>query len=178
MGSDFWSYLERLEIMAFFAGYPLVYAIVQVISGNTKKNRISFLNKINRILPYAYALAGTLYLGLVLKNLYPDYSLKNISAYFDSSYLKIWGLLSLLFLIPLVAKKPVISLLHSLIFFFCLVLDLFQFNSSSSDRDMIRNEIKIYSDSLLLNVATFIVVVIIFYFAKKTRNKKATVDHT
>ena len=136
-----------------------------------KKGATAFSNKISSLLPYAYALAGTLYLGLILKNLYPDYSIKNISNYFNNSFLKTWGLLSLIFWIPVFSRRPIISLLHSLVLFFYFSKDLFVFNSSSSGKDMIRNEIKIYSDSLLLNVSTLVFVTLLYYLIFTIRRK-------
>lgn len=178
MGNDWWSYLDRLETMAFFSGYPLIYAITMVFFRSKEKNRLSFLPKIGTLLPYAYALVGILYLGLVLKDLYPDYSIKNIWSYFDHSYLKLWCLLSLLFWIPFFARKPIISLLHSILLFFYFSKDLLVFNSSSSGKDMIRNEIKVYSDSLLLNISSLVFVMIVHFFIMTIRNKKPVTDHT
>ena len=97
MGDDFFSYLQQLELMAFFSAYPLFYAIVNVIFGNSKKE---IFVRLPSLLPYGYALVGVLYLGLQLKNIYPDYSFENISSSVQQPLLTIWALLSLLFWIP------------------------------------------------------------------------------
>ena len=69
--------MERLELMAFFSGYPLLYAVILFIGGNQQvKNNVQ--SRIVSLLPFAYALVGTLYMGLQLNNLYPDYSIENI----------------------------------------------------------------------------------------------------
>jgi hypothetical protein len=81
-------------------------------------------------------------------------------------------MLSLLFWIPLFAKKRVISLLHSLPFFIYIIKDAFQFHASTSGREMIRNEIRIYSDSLLLNITTLVIVILLTLLVKATRNNK------
>lgn len=172
MGNDWWSYLDKLETIAFFSGYPLVFAAVKFISKNFIKDQNSCLGKAEILLPYAYALVGTLYLGLVLKNLYPCYSQKNIFDYFNHSYLKIWGLLSIIFWIPLVAQKTIISLLHSFVFFFFLVKDIVQFSFSVSTSDLIKNDMKVYSDSLLLNIASISLILILCFLIKKVRNKR------
>ncbi len=159
MGDDFLSYLERLELMAFFSAYPLVYAIVYVVTGNSKRQTVKTLPS---FLPYAYALVGLLYLGLQLKNLYPDYSFENIRLSVQQPYLKTWALFSLLFWIPALAKKPILSLLHSLVFFFFLLRDLFlQSSVLSADKNIVRNDMKIYTDSLLLNLGALILVILI-----------------
>jgi hypothetical protein len=124
MSDNFFAYLERLELMAFFSGYPLLYAVALFIAGN-RQLRNNFKSRLISLLSFAYALVGTLYLGLVLKNLYPDYSIENIKLTMQQPWLIIWGLLSIFFWIPALGKKPVFSLIHSLVFFFFLVRDLF-----------------------------------------------------
>ncbi len=159
MDNNFFAYLQLLELMAFFSAYPLLYAIINVIAGNSKKE---VLKKLPSFQPYAYALVGSLYLGLQLKNLYPDYSIENISASVQQPFLTIWALLCLLFWIPALAKKPVISLLHSFVFFFFLLRDLFsQLFGSTTDKNILRNEMKVYTDSLLLNLGAFSIIVIL-----------------
>jgi len=161
MNSDFFRYLNQLELLAFFSGYPLLYAIVASVFGSIpKKNKL----KIFSLLPYAYALTGTLYLGLQLKNLYPDYSLDNIGLLVHPLVLKLLALVSVLFWLPLLSRKPIISLLHSLIFFFLLAKDLFLHAFQHEDKARIRNDMKVFTDSLLLNSASLIVVFIIYYF--------------
>ena len=118
MDDSFFLYLDRLELMAFFSGYALIYLIIRSLGDAERIKKVTEIN-ISSLLPYAYALVGILYLGLQLKNLYPDYTWANIAAN-PEPYLKIWGLLSILFFIPVLNKKIVLSLLHSLVFFFFL----------------------------------------------------------
>ncbi len=168
MGDNFFSYLQQLELMAFFSAYPLLYAIINVIASNSKKE---FIKKIPFLQPYAYALVGLLYFGLQLKNLYPDYSFENIRSSVQQPLLIIWAFLSLLFWIPALARKPVISMLHSFVFFFFLLRDLFsQLFGSSTDKNILKNEMKVYTDSLLLNLGAFTFIVLLFFLF--TRYKK------
>lgn len=163
MNNNFFVYLQQLEMMAFFSGYPLLYAFIFFILGN-KQSKPDFNKKIASLLPLAYALVGTLYLGLQLKNLYPDYSFENIKLSMQQPLLVIWGLLSIFFWIPVLGKKPFFSLIHSLVFFFFLVRDLFlQSSTSSPDKNIIRNDMKIYTDSLLLNIGAFAFIVLLFF---------------
>src|SRR4249920_1880241 len=108
MGNNFFTYLQHLEMMAFFSGYPLVYYLLWFATRNT-----SFKNSrravIVFILPFAYALVGTLYLGLQLTNLYPDYTIENLNRRIQQPALLIWGLLSLLFWIPTLYKRQILS---------------------------------------------------------------------
>ena len=163
MGNGFFTYLQQLEMMAFFSGYPLIYAFIFFKTEN-KQSTLDTKKRIASLLPIAYALVGTLYLGLQLRNLYPDYTFNNIRDTLQQPFLVLWALLSILFWIPALHKKPVFSLIHSLVFFFFLVRDLFlQTVNLSSDKNIVRNEMKIYTDSLLLNMGAFVFIVLIFF---------------
>jgi len=161
MDSGFFAYLQQLELMAFFSGYPLLYAIILLMAGNqSSKNKVR--DRVVPLLPFSYALVGTLYFGLQLKNLYPDYSFENIKLSMQLPWLVGWGLLSTLFWIPVLARKPVWSLAHSLIFFFFLTRDLFiHAFQSSADKNVVRNDMKIYTDSILLNLGSLFLVTLI-----------------
>ena len=165
MNDSFFEYLHRLELMAFFSGYPLIYILVFFISGNPpSKSRLK--GKLFSFLPYAYALVGTLYLGLQLKNLYPVYSMQNIKQVLQPAFLIVWGLLAILFWIPVLAKKPVLSLLHSLVFFYFLVRDIFfQLQAHAIDENIVRNDMKLYTVSLLLNVGGLITITLMHFLS-------------
>lgn len=163
MDNSFFAYLDRFELMAFFSGYPLIYAIILVIAGN-QPAKSGIKNRMASLLPFAYALVATLYLGLQLRNLYPDYSFENIRQSFQQPYLKAWGLLAIFFWIPAIARKRVLSLLHSFVFFYLWAKDLFyqQFLASSVDYLIVKNNMKIYTDSLILNLGAFALIVLLF----------------
>ncbi len=172
MDDNFFVYVERLELFAFFSGYPLLYAVTLFFAGK-QKSKMGINGRIVSLLPFAYALVGTLYLGLQLKNLYPDYSFESMMQTMQQSILIIWGLLSILFWIPALAKKSFLSLLHSLIFFFFLVGDLFlQLSSSSEEKDIVRNDMKIYSVSILLNLIALILVTLISLLITRVKRQK------
>ena len=161
--------------MAFFSAYPLIYAVVYAVAGNSKRQMVK---KLPSFLPYAYALVGTLYLGFLLKNLYPDYSFEYIRLSVQQPFLKTWALLSLFFWIPFFAKKPVLSLLHSLVFLFFLVRDLFfQSTVPSADKNIVRNDMKLYTDSLLLNLGALILVILISLLIGRLKRQKRS-PHT
>lgn len=172
MDDTFFAYLQRLELLAFFSGYPLLYVVILFIAGNQQSKR-TLKSRIVSMLPYTYALVGTLYLGLQLKNLYPDYSFENIKLTMQQPCLIIWGLLSILFWLPTLAKKSFLSLLHSLVFFFFLVRDLFlQLSASSADKNIVRNDMKIYSVSILLNLIALILVTLIYLLITRIKRPK------
>ena len=159
-------YIERLQLMGFFAGYPLIYALVNVLASEQSKKDL-FINRVFRQLPLAYALSGMLFLGYVLNSIYPDFSAENILK--QLTFIKIWGLLSILFWIPLFSKKPVISLLHSLVFFFFLIRVLFLHLTSMIGIDMIKNNMSVFTDSILLNTANLAIIVILMSLISKYR---------
>jgi len=163
MDSSFFAYIQRLEMMAFFSGYPLIYAMILVVASN-QQSKNNYRSRLISFLPFAYALLGTLYLGLQLRNLNAGHSDENIKLLAHQPYLKIWGLLSILFWIPAFRKKPFLSLLHSFVFFFFLVKDFFfQLSGTSADENIVRNDMKIYTDSLILNLIAFALIVFLFF---------------
>jgi len=172
MDNSFFDYMDRMELLAFFSGYPLVFAIIIRMGGKHSLKR-GITNKIPSWLPYSYALVGTLYLGLQLRNLYPDYSIVNIIQSFQQPYLKTFGLLSILFWIPALSRKMVLSLLHSLVFFFIWAKDLLyqRLLETSFDIHSIKNDMKIYTDSLILNLGTLTFITILLGLLGRFRQK-------
>lgn len=165
------AYLQQMEAMAFFTGFPLMYIFVLFVVGSEKiKNGIQ--RNLVEGLPYAYALVGLLYGGLQLRNWYPDYSLVHIAQSLKLPYLVLWGLSSVLFWIPIFRKITVLPLLHSLVFFFFLAKDIFlQLINSSVDKNIIRNDMKIYTDSLLLNAGVYALIMLTFFLISSVRKR-------
>jgi hypothetical protein len=163
MGNTLFAYIQQLELMAFFSGYSSLYAIILVFEGN-KESGNNFKKRVVPALPLAYALVGTLYLGLQLKNFYLSYSSGNIIQAFHHPFLMIWGLLAILFWIPLFRKKESLSLFHSLVFFFILVKDISLQIFSPVDGNILKNDMRIYTVSFLLNLASFILMVLMYFF--------------
>lgn len=170
MGDSFFSYIQKLEIIAIFSGYPLVYAIVVVLSGYIKR-ATRFKYTVTSMLPFSYALTGVLFLGLQLRKLYPDYSVNNINTEIQNPFLTIWGILAIVFFLPFLRKRIVLSLLHSLVFFFLVIKDILLYLiSSNTDQYAVRNAMNVYSNSLILNLAILVFVLMaisIFRFFKK-----------
>jgi hypothetical protein len=160
MDNSFFAYMQQQEMVGFFSGYPLLFLLMLYLAG-----QLSATSRLRKILfskvPYAYGLVGILFLGFELRKLYPDYSLTNIKSNLEVPWLTLWALLSLLFLIPAIAKKRALSLLHSLVFFFFIVKDLvLHLFSSSVSTDMVRNDMEIYGNSLLINLAAIAAILV------------------
>jgi len=161
--NDLMSLAERLEMFAFFAGYPLVFYLIYFFSRKTLQ-RPAFENKGIYIFPLAYALVGSLYWGLQLRNWYPDYQLKSILNNTHYIYSKIWALLAVIFWIPFFFKRPFLSVLHSLFFFLLLLRDIFsQVLLHDQDIYTLRNEMRVYTVSLLLNLFALVVVSTVYF---------------
>ena len=171
MDNSFFKYLQILEILAFFSGFPLIYLLVSFISDRSgKKNGIG--NRLYALLPFVYAVIGILFVGLQLKKLYPDFSSSHISAEIQNSFLAIWGVSTLLFFIPVLNKKPVFSLLHSLVFLFVIVYKFYiQLSTSTPDNDVLKNYIRVYTDSIILGAVVLGVLIISYYSVKFFRQK-------
>ena len=124
------------------------------------------------LLPFAYALVGTLYLGLQLKNAYPNYSVENVQFATQLPWFMGWGLLAVIFWIPVFNKKTILSLIHSLVFLFFLFRDIYlQLSGSAADDSIVRNDMKIYSISLLLNLAALAFIVLISFLCTRYKNR-------
>src|SRR5512138_2325836 len=101
--NDLLSLAERLEMFAFFTGYPLVFYVIYFFAGKSLQSPL--YKKAIYIFPLTYALLGTLYWGLQLRNWYPDYQIKNIVSNTYYIYSKIWALLAIIFWIPFFFKR-------------------------------------------------------------------------
>lgn len=172
MPNSFFAYLNRLELMAFFSGYPLVYAVIVFAAGQPRiKN--AFFRKIDDLLPLSYAMVGLLYLAFELKKLYPDYSIENIKQYVQQSWLSVWALLALLFWVPAMSKRKIWTLIHSSVFFSFLVGDLFlQFTQPAADDDLIGNDMKVYGWSMVINLLAFILIVSLSFLFRRYKTRK------
>lgn len=172
MGEDFLAYIQRLELMAFFAGYPLVYTLVHFIdnlrSGASSPGR----RRLARLLPYAYALTGTLFLGLVLKEMTMDHAENSSLSLFPIPYLRIWGILAIVFWIPALRRGTYYSLLHSMVFFLLWLLDILKGINDAAASEIVGNDMKIYTDSLILHSISFGIVFAFFYIGRSILRKK------
>ena len=153
------AYIQQLELIAFFAGYPLVYILVQVMGSSLKA---TFFSQLKKRLPQAYALTGTLYLGLILKNLSEGYRLHHSFDWPANPWLGAWALLSLLMWIPFFRSKPLLSFLHSLLFFFLFARDMYLYAFAHGDGERMKTDMNLYTDSLLINAACLLAVYLFY----------------
>jgi cellobiose-specific phosphotransferase system component IIC len=82
-------------------------------------------------------------------------------------------LLAIIFWIPFFFKRPFLSVLHSLFFFFLLLRDIFsQLLFHDQDVLTLRNEMKVYTDSLLLNLFALIIISMVYLPIILIKNKR------
>ncbi len=159
-------YLQLLEILAFFSGYPIIYLLVKYLSQFKGIQR--FTEHALPALPFAYGFIGLLFLGLQLKTL----SISLDLTHFQHPYLVIWGILSILFLLPIFSKHRNLSLLHSLVFFIVFISKVFFQNNAQEERSqVVGNYMNIYSISLLLNLLLLLLALIAAFLLKKIKNR-------
>ena len=128
------SFIQRLELLAFFGGYPLLFALLY--SGRVAAVR--------RFLPAGYALTATIF---VIRQVF---DLDDPATVFIIA-LKTWGCLAILFWLPYLRKRVFLAFFHSLPFFGLLVYDLVTGVSTAAGRDQISNDMAMLTGSLLLN---------------------------
>ncbi len=167
---SYFAYLERLELLGFFSGYALVFTICVWITGRPSE-RDPFKKRLIESLPYAYALTGSCYIGMILINAWPEVDGKLITT-LQEPWLRIWAMLALLFWLPPFSRNPVLSLLHSLVFFYFLVRDLLFYSVGRMDKDFIGNDMKAYGDSLLIIVAALVFIFTLFTLKSKFREAR------
>jgi hypothetical protein len=158
MIDNFLAYIERLELLTFFSGYPLVYTFGHFIARSKQGQRIQFSSTLLRSLPLAYALTGSIFFLLWIREIVIQLSIENIYPGFNITALKVWGLLAGVFWIPVLARRPVYSFLHSLVFFVLFCKDLVTGISSPSGKEIISNDMKVYTISLALNILCLITI--------------------
>jgi hypothetical protein len=163
MGNDLFSYLARMEIMVFFVGYAIIYAFVFFLAGEFQKKPVSFIKLLPTRVVQAYALCGTLFFGYMIKKIYIGYGMNVPVSQLYHPLLVIWGLGAMLFWLKPLQKFPVLSLLHSLVYFYFIPRDIFLKYSGAGENDMVKNDMSILTVSLLLNISCLAVVLIFHY---------------
>jgi hypothetical protein len=96
MDNDIFSYLARLEIMVFFVGYPIIYALVYFLASEFGNKPKAIISQVKELLPFGYAVSATLFLGFIIKKIYVGYELGVSVNKLEHPFLILFGLLALL----------------------------------------------------------------------------------
>lgn len=167
MGENFFEYIERMELLFFFSGYPLVYSLIYFVHGRAQKNQHPMLMRLVPLLPLAYALSASIFFGFWLREFVIRQQIQNIRADDHISLLKAWGLSAVIFWIPFFNRKPIYSLLHCMVFFIVFLKELLAGIGSEDGGDIIRNDMRIYTISLALNLVCLTLIWILSIIIKK-----------
>lgn len=171
MDNDFFLYLEKMEYLAFFSGYALLYACIMVIAQSFGKEKKWGLT-LTRLLPYSYAVTGLLYIGFSFDKLYPDISFTSLKLLLSHSWLTPWAFSTALFLIPALSRKIIFSLIHSLPFFYLLVKSIYSYYTAGTGAAKPVNEMHMYGISLLIQSVVLLACIIIYLLLRKIRPLK------
>ena len=166
MDSDIFKYLARLEIMVFFAGYAILYAIVYFLGSEFRKKPKAIISLLQELLPYGYAVTSTLFLGFIIKKIYIGYELGVPITKLDHPGLIVFGLSAVLFWLTPIRKFAVLSLIHSLVFFYFIPRDIVLNYSIKQGNDLVKNDMSILTTSLLLHTTCLLFVLIVHYLIK------------
>jgi hypothetical protein len=164
MGASFLSLIQRFELLSFFAGYPLLYTLISVGGGYASRATGVERQRIPSLVPLAYAITGTLFLLFLIW-------MANRPVDLAIAVLRAWGVLAIIFWIPRVRRRPVFSLLHSLVFFGLIVQDILSGLATASGRDEIRNDMRILPVSLLFHAALFALTILVVFVRRMIRQR-------
>lgn len=174
--NDFFAYLEKLELIAFFAGFPLIYFLVVSYKNQLLSSKYAFPKQIPGNLKYGYALTVLLYVGMKVYQQVgnPDgFHLSNLYIG-ENRYLIIWAFAGLIFWLPFLKSKPILALLHSLVFFFLFLLFIYLYIKGEADKAVVTNSTQLYFYSILLNAITILIVSALqFIFSRMKKSKEA-----
>jgi hypothetical protein len=166
MDNDIFRYLARLEIMVFFAGYSVIYAFINFLASEFRKKPKAIFSLLKELLPYGYAVSATLFFGFIVKKIYVGYEMNIAVTQLHHPFLVIWGLSAVLFWLRPVRKYAVLSLIHSLVFFYYLPRDIILRVFSNQENDIVKNDMNILTTSLMLNAICLVSVLMIHYLLR------------
>jgi hypothetical protein len=166
MDYGFLGNFERFELMAFFSGYALIYLLLNGLWRNDFSLKFSKA----RLLSYSYALTGTLFIGYVVRKIFINLDAGN-QVHFYHPILYLFGILAALFWIPVFSKRSSLALLHSLVFFALIPLDIISYARGSVEREQVGNDMNVLSISIIFNVSTAILMFIFLRLSQKKRNR-------
>lgn len=173
MDENIFAYFELLEVMAFFAGYAIVYALWHVLAdiGNNRFN--DWARWVLPLLPLSYVLTGLLFLAYLVKGVILVNNQVDGPLHINIPTLHYVGLLSLLFWIPFLRKRAWLSLLHSLYFFSYICIDLVKYMGNNVGVEILRNDMKVLLDSVLISFFSLVCLVLLSYARSRMRKGRA-----
>lgn len=160
--NDLFIYIEQVELIAFFSGFPVIWILVKLIFERKSIGAIL----LNRLLPLVYGVLAILYMGMKMDayrtNLFAGWIFGN----YGHILLKCWAISAMFFLLSSQNKFFIrVVFYHSLVFYAILMKDLVMFFNHTLSADLISNEWKMH----LLSIALTAILAIIIYFLFRFR---------
>jgi hypothetical protein len=135
--NDFFVYIERLELIAFFTGIPLLGIVIFLVIGKRKMG----ITLLHTIIPLTYATLSVLYFAMKIYQHGLDIGNWLVQGTLLHNLLKGWAISAILFFIPAFRKRwKGLSHYHGLVFYGILLNDLIQTNWQALSAELIRNE--------------------------------------
>lgn len=173
--NDFFAYLEKLELIAFFTGFPLIYFLVMAYKKPLLSSKYAFLKQVPCHLSYGYALSVLLYVGMKVYQQVNNQEGFHVSNLFigDNKYYIIWAYAGLIFWLPFLKSKPILALLHSLVFFFLFLFFIYLYINGEAEKAVVTNSTQLYFYSILLHVFTLLFVTTLYFiFSRKKKSSE------
>ena len=161
MDNSFFAYLKQLEVMVFFSGYPLLCCNYFYCRRSSIKKQ--FQHKDCSAITFCICPGGYIISWAAIKKFISWIFCRKNKRWFSTTLINSLGTSLNSFLDTGPGQKTVFSLIHSLVLFFFPAIGLFVQLSSSADKNTFRNDMKIYTVSLLLNVGAFALIVFLFF---------------
>ncbi len=173
MDENIFAYFELLEVMAFFAGYAIVYALWHVLA-DIGNNRFSdWARSVLPLLPLSYVLTGLLFLGYLIKGVILVNNQVDGPIHINIPTLHYVGLLSLLFWIPFLKKRAWLSLLHSLFFFSYICIDLVKYMRNKIGVEILQNDMKVLLDGVLISLFSLACLILLNYVRSRIKHSRS-----
>lgn len=153
MNQSFSIFFDRLTLVAFFSGYPIVYALAMYLIKDVNWKNPVIPQSIKSSLSLAYFVVVLLFWGMIIADMFPSITFSKIISFFKDAYS--WHKISLIAALVLAFKyfkaRPNYALLHSLFFLLLLLEDLLSMLTGHMDKLTMNSEFKLYFYSILLN---------------------------
>jgi len=147
----FFSIFWWIYFYIFFTSYPLAYLLFHLAGRNKNFNQL-LAEKVYPLLPLSYATVASCFWILTLFSGRINFVFEKITPVVSSALIIVYSLSGLLFWLPVVRKKNILSLIHSLLLFLLPPLNMLsdKFKHRVVPHDYIITLLRIYTAGLLI----------------------------
>ena len=169
--NNFFTYIDKLELIAFFSAFPLFYFLIISFYTKPLTAKFKFLKSIPTLISNTYATMTVLYMGMKLNQLYLQNTFATIQIQYLTTIfiLKCWTVFGFLFFFNFFRTKPLIALAHSSIYFLILFIDFFQYYNRQIDIEVFHNEMRLYIIGFIAYITILSILLIIRLIRLKYR---------